>query len=89
MPGSLEELPPPGRNARLRMHLDRLPRVSLARFPTPLDDAPRLATALGVARVLVKRDDLTDLSLGGNKVRKLEYLLGEAQARGADTVITT
>ncbi|MGH2405001.1 MAG: 1-aminocyclopropane-1-carboxylate deaminase/D-cysteine desulfhydrase, partial [bacterium] len=43
----------------------------------------------GVARVLVKRDDLTDLSLGGTKVRKLEYLLGEAQARGADTVITT
>lgn len=71
------------------MHLDRLPRVSLARFPTPLDDAPRLAAAVGVSRLLVKRDDLTDLSLGGNKVRKLEYLLGEAQARAADTVITT
>ncbi len=71
------------------MHLDRLPRVSLARFPTPLDDAPRLAAALGVSRLLVKRDDLTDLSLGGNKVRKLEYLLGDAQAQGADTIITT
>ncbi|MGH2375886.1 MAG: 1-aminocyclopropane-1-carboxylate deaminase/D-cysteine desulfhydrase [bacterium] len=71
------------------MNLDRLPRVSLARFPTPLDDAPRLAAALGVSRLLVKRDDLTDLSLGGNKVRKLEYLLGEALAQGADTVITT
>jgi len=71
------------------MNLDRLPRVSLARLPTPLEDAPRLATAAGVARLLVKRDDLTDLALGGNKVRKLEFLLGDAAAQGADTIITT
>ena len=71
------------------MELDRLPRVPLARFPTPLEDAPRLAAALGVARLLVKRDDLTDLSLGGNKVRKLEFLMGEALAQRADTIITT
>lgn len=71
------------------MNLDRLPRVSLSRLPTPLEEAPRLAAAAGVARVLVKRDDLTDLALGGNKVRKLEFLLGEALAQGADTIITT
>ena len=71
------------------IHLDRLPRVPLARVPTPLEEAPRLAAALGVARLLIKRDDLTDLALGGNKVRKLEFLLGEALARGADTFITT
>jgi D-cysteine desulfhydrase family pyridoxal phosphate-dependent enzyme len=71
------------------MALDRLPRVSLTRLPTPLDEAPRLAAALGVARLLVKRDDLTDLALGGNKVRKLEFLLGEALAQGADTLVTT
>jgi 1-aminocyclopropane-1-carboxylate deaminase/D-cysteine desulfhydrase-like pyridoxal-dependent ACC family enzyme len=54
-----------------------------------MDDAPRLADALGVRRLLVKRDDLTDPGLGGNKVRKLEFLLGEAQAQGADSIITT
>lgn len=66
-----------------------LPRVNLASWPTPLEEAPRLAAALGLRKLYVKRDDLTGLGLGGNKVRKLEYLLGEALARGADTVITT
>jgi D-cysteine desulfhydrase family pyridoxal phosphate-dependent enzyme len=69
--------------------LEHQPRVSLGRFPTPLEEAPRLAAALGVARLLVKRDDLTDLALGGNKVRKLEFLLGDALAQGADTIVTT
>ncbi len=71
------------------MNLDRLPRLSLARLPTPLEEAPRLAASLGVAGVLIKRDDLTDVALGGNKVRKLEFLLGDARAQGADTIITT
>ncbi len=71
------------------MNLDRLPRLSLARLPTPLEEAPRLAASLGVARILIKRDDLTDVALGGNKVRKLEFLLGDARAQGADTIITT
>lgn len=71
------------------METDGLPRVAFARLPTPLEDAPRLAAALGVRRLLVKRDDLTDLALGGNKVRKLEVLLGDALAQGADTIITT
>jgi D-cysteine desulfhydrase family pyridoxal phosphate-dependent enzyme len=71
------------------MRLAYLPRVSLTRLPTPLDEVPRLAHALGVTRLLVKRDDLTDLGLGGNKVRKLEFLLGDALAQGADSIITT
>lgn len=69
------------------MRLGALPRVRLATLPTPLQHAPRLSEALGVA-VLVKRDDLTGLGLGGNKVRILEPLLGAALAMGADTVLT-
>jgi D-cysteine desulfhydrase family pyridoxal phosphate-dependent enzyme len=64
------------------------PRVSLAHLPTPLDEAPRLSERLGV-RVLIKRDDTTGLALGGNKARKLEFVLAEALAAGADTIITT
>jgi len=69
--------------------LHTFPRVPLAQLPTPLEDAPRLSSALGGPRVLIKRDDLTGLAFGGNKVRKLEFLLADALARGADTVLTT
>lgn len=65
-----------------------LPRFRLARLPTPLHDAPRLARAIGVGRLLVKRDDLTGFAGGGNKVRKLEFLVGDALAMGADTIIS-
>jgi D-cysteine desulfhydrase family pyridoxal phosphate-dependent enzyme len=75
------------------MSLDDLPRVALARTPTPLHETTRLRDALGgptqCPRLLFKRDDLTDLALGGNKARKLEYLLADAQARGATWLITT
>jgi len=64
-----------------------LPRIALAERPTPLQHLPRLSQALG-AELWVKRDDLTGFGLSGNKVRKLELLLGDALARGADTVIT-
>jgi D-cysteine desulfhydrase len=64
------------------------PRVSLGQWPTPLDDCQRLSEALGGPRILVKRDDVNGLGVGGNKLRKLEFLLGEALAAGADTVIT-
>jgi len=57
-------------------------------FPTPLDEAPRLSTRLGL-RVLIKRDDLSGLALGGNKVRKLEFLIADAIECRADTIITT
>jgi 1-aminocyclopropane-1-carboxylate deaminase/D-cysteine desulfhydrase-like pyridoxal-dependent ACC family enzyme len=58
-------------------------------LPTPLEAAPRLAESLGLEQLWIKRDDLTGLALGGNKARKLEYLLGEALAEGADTLITS
>jgi D-cysteine desulfhydrase family pyridoxal phosphate-dependent enzyme len=66
----------------------QFPRLRFAQLPTPLEEAPRLGAALGGVRVLIKRDDLTGLALGGNKARKLEWLVGEAKARGADCVIT-
>ena len=67
--------------------LIRAPRVRLATLPTPLQAAPRLSEALGL-EVWVKRDDLTGVGLGGNKARKLEFLLGDARAWGADVVVT-
>lgn len=74
------------------MLLGRQPRVRLATLPTPLQEAPRLRAALGgdavCPRIFIKRDDLTGLAFGGNKVRKLEYLLADALAQGATTVIT-
>ena len=69
--------------------LERVPRVELAMAPTPLQEAPRLATAIGLDRLLIKRDDNTGLALGGNKARKLEYLVADAQLKGADVLITT
>ncbi len=65
-----------------------LPRIRLAHLPTPVDELPRLSAHLGGPRLLIKRDDQTGLAFGGNKTRKLEYLLAEAQALGARTVIT-
>jgi D-cysteine desulfhydrase len=62
-------------------------RIAIAQLPTPLRPLPRLSKRLGV-EVMVKRDDLTGAALSGNKVRKLEYLLADARAHGADTVIT-
>lgn len=70
------------------MDLTRFPRVSLTRLPTPIEPLPRLSAHMGGPRLFVKRDDLTGLGLGGNKLRKLEFLLGEALAQGADTVLT-
>ncbi len=69
------------------MQLDTLPRFKLATLPTPLDEAPRLSQELGV-RVLVKRDDLTGFALGGNKARKLEFLVADAVGQGAELLIT-
>jgi D-cysteine desulfhydrase family pyridoxal phosphate-dependent enzyme len=63
-------------------------RVALAQLPTPLEPMDRLSDWLGGPRVLVKRDDLTGLALGGNKARKLEYLCAEALAQRCDTLVT-
>ena len=70
------------------MHLARFPRARFAHLPTPLEGAPRLGEALGGLNLFVKRDDATGLAGGGNKTRKLEFLVGEARARGADTLVT-
>ncbi|KPF80954.1 cytochrome C biogenesis protein CcmE [Brevundimonas sp. AAP58] len=69
------------------MHLARFPRVRLAHLPTPLEPLPRLSEALGVD-LWIKRDDCTGLAGGGNKTRKLEFLLGEAFEQDADTLVT-
>ncbi len=65
-----------------------LPRVPLAHLPTPIHPLPRLSAELGGPQLWIKRDDLTGLAFGGNKIRKLEFLLAEAQAHGARTLIT-
>lgn len=70
------------------MHLSRFPRIFLAHLPTPLERLDRLTKELGGPEIWIKRDDCTGLSTGGNKTRKLEFLMAEAEAQGADTVIT-
>ena len=66
----------------------RFPRARLGHTPTPLDPAPNLGGALGID-LWIKRDDCTGLAFGGNKVRQIEFHFGEAEARGADTVLVT
>ena len=70
------------------MQLGSIPRLRLGEFPTPLQELKNLRSTLGGPRIFVKRDDLTGLGLGGNKLRKLEYALAEAQAQDATAVIT-
>jgi D-cysteine desulfhydrase family pyridoxal phosphate-dependent enzyme len=66
-----------------------IPRVHLAHLPTPIDSAPRLASSLGLKNLFIKRDDLTGLAFGGNKARKLEFLVAEARNLKAKTLLTT
>jgi L-cysteate sulfo-lyase len=68
--------------------LARFPRVRLTQAPTPLEPMPALSRLLGGPKLWIKRDDCTGLATGGNKTRKLEYLIGEALALKADVVIT-
>ncbi|MBK7260349.1 MAG: D-cysteine desulfhydrase [Rubrivivax sp.] len=70
------------------MHLARFPRIRLGHGPTPLEPMDNLTRALGGANLWIKRDDCTGLASGGNKTRKLEFLMAEASVQGADTVIT-
>lgn len=72
----------------LSIALANFPRVSLGHFPTPLEPMDRLSELLGGPRLWVKRDDCTGLATGGNKTRKLEYLMADAVQKGADTIIT-
>jgi len=70
------------------MHIETLPRFPLAQLPTPIGKLPRLSRELNGPELLIKRDDQTGLALGGNKTRKLEFLVGDALKRGADTLVT-
>ncbi len=70
------------------MLLSRFPRTRLAHLPTPLEPLPRLSKHLGGPKIWVKRDDCTGLATGGNKTRKLEFVMGDALDKGADTIIT-
>jgi D-cysteine desulfhydrase family pyridoxal phosphate-dependent enzyme len=65
-----------------------IPRLNFAQLPTPVEALPRLSEVLGGPRLLVKRDDQTGLAFGGNKTRKLEFLLAEARDQGAKTLIS-
>ena len=68
--------------------MEQIPRFPIAHLPTPIEALPRLSEALGGPQLLVKRDDQTGLAFGGNKTRKLEYLVGEALAQGCNTLIS-
>jgi D-cysteine desulfhydrase len=72
------------------VELDEIPRLRLGCYPTPLDEAPNLRSALGpdTARLWIKRDDYTGFGLGGNKVRKLEYALAPDRTEGVTCLIT-
>lgn len=75
-------------SVELLARLDALPRQALAHLPTPLEELPRLSARLGSTSVYLKRDDQTGLAFGGNKARKLEFIMGDVAARGADSVVT-
>jgi L-cysteate sulfo-lyase len=70
------------------MKLTNFPRVHITHGPTPLEFMPRLTEALGGPNLYIKRDDCTGLGSGGNKTRKLEFLMADAVKHGADTIIT-
>ena len=70
------------------MHLARFPRLRFAHLPTPLEPMENLSRLLDGPNIWVKRDDCTGLAGGGNKTRKLEFLMADAEQQGADTIIT-
>jgi D-cysteine desulfhydrase family pyridoxal phosphate-dependent enzyme len=70
------------------MRIESLARFPLAQLPTPIEELRSLSRELGGPQLLIKRDDQTGLALGGNKTRKLEFLVGQALEQGADTLIT-
>ncbi len=70
------------------MHLARFPRVKICHAPTPLEFMPNLTKHLGGPQLWIKRDDCTGVATGGNKNRKLEFLMGEALAQGATHIVT-
>lgn len=73
--------------ATLSAALGALPRANLASLPTPLHPLPGLSARLGGRPIWTKRDDVTGLAFGGNKVRELDFVMGQARAEGADVLI--
>lgn len=71
-----------------RIDFDPFPRTALCHQPTPIEAMPRLSAHLGGPQLFIKRDDCTGLATGGNKTRKLEFLVGAALAEGADMLVT-
>ncbi len=69
--------------------IERLPRLKLGFYPTPLSEARRLSSVLGGPRIFIKREDLTGLALGGNKCRMQEFILGYAREQGYDALVST
>jgi L-cysteate sulfo-lyase len=78
----------PEKQSTLAAKLARFPRLGLAHLPTPLEPMPRLTAHLGGPRLWVKREDATGVGFGGNKLRKLDYVLPEALASSADTLVS-
>ncbi len=68
--------------------MNRIPRLHFAHLPTPIEELPRLSALLGGPKIFIKRDDLTGLALGGNKTRKLEFLVAEALAQDAKMLLS-
>ena len=68
-------------------YLNKIPRVNILNLPTPISELKRLSKYLGGPNIYLKRDDMTGLGLGGNKTRKLEFLIGEALSEGCDSII--
>lgn len=79
--------PAPSNFQWIRDRIAQVPRVKIAITPTPLEEAPNLSKALGGPRIFIKRDDLTGVALGGNKLRNLEFRLARTMAENPDTVI--
>lgn len=71
-----------------RIDFDQFPRVKLSHQPTPIEPMPRLSQSLNGPNLYIKRDDCTGLATGGNKTRKLEFLVGEALQQNADMLVT-
>lgn len=81
----------PHTRAEIEARVGQLPRVPIAHLPTALEEMPRMREELGgdAPRMFVKREDATGLAFGGNKVRHLEFRLGDIRSKGADTLIVT
>lgn len=77
-----------GKITDLQSRVDKLPRIKLAKLPTPLEEMPNLTRALGGPKLWIKRDDLTGMAFGGNKERGVEFIMADAIQKKADVIIT-